>query len=117
MSYRLGAMARYIWVWMKYFGMSEYDRPIPELDHWLRRRVHMGSWKQWRTCRTKVRNLLTCGVSLKAAISVGMSRKSYWHLSKTDATQRGMSNQWVKEQGLISIKDLWVNRHDPATAR
>jgi RNA-directed DNA polymerase len=99
------------------FGMSEYDRPIPELDHWLRRRVRLGSWKQWRTCRTKVRNLLKRGVSLKAAMSVGMSRKSSWHLSKTYATQLGMSNQWLKEQGVISIKDLWVSMHDPATAR
>jgi RNA-directed DNA polymerase len=102
---------------MKYFGIAEYYRPIPELDHWLRRRVRMGCWKQGRTCRTNVQNLLKRGVSLKTAISVGMSRKSYWRLSKTSATQRGMSNQWLKEQGLISVKDLWVTRHYPATAR
>ncbi len=29
----------------------------------------------------------------------------------------GMSNQCLKEQGLISIKELWVNIHYPATAR
>jgi hypothetical protein len=46
-----------------------------------------------------------------------MSRKSFWRLSKTYATQLGMTNQWLKEQGLISIKDLWVNMHYPATAR
>ena len=39
MAYRLGALARYIRGWMNYFGISEYYRPIPELDHWLRRRV------------------------------------------------------------------------------
>ncbi len=117
MSSRLGALARYLRGWMNYFGISEYYRPIPELDHWLRRRVRMGYWKQWRTCRTKVRNLLKLGVPLKAAISVGMSRKSYWHLSKTYATQLGMSNHWLREQGVISIKDLWVHMHYPATAR
>ena len=117
MSYRLEKLAEYVRGWMQYFGISEYYRPLPELDHWLRRRIRMCSWKQWRTCRTKVRNLLKLGVPLKAAISVGMSRKSFWHLSKTYATQRGMTNQWLKKQGLISIKDLWVNMHDPATAR
>jgi hypothetical protein len=61
--------------------------------------------------------LLKRGVPLKATISVGRSRKSFWRVSKTYATQLGMTNQWLKEQGLISIKDLWVNRHDPATAR
>ena len=117
MAYRLKKLAQYVRGWMTYFGIAEYYRPIPELDHWLRRRIRMCSWKQWRTCRTKVRNLLTLGVPLKAAISVGMSRKSFWRLSKTYATQRGMTNQWLKEQGVMSIKDLWVNMHDPATAR
>ena len=117
MAYRLKKLAQYVRGWMNYFGIAEYYRPIPELDHWLRRRIRMCYWKQWRTCRTKVHNLLKRGVPLKAAISVGMSRKSFWHLSKTYATQRGMTNQWLKEQGLISIKDLWVNMHYPATAR
>jgi RNA-directed DNA polymerase len=74
-------------------------------------------WKQWRFCRTKVRNLLGIGVSLKAAISVGMSRKGPWRLARTLATQADMTNQWLKKQGLISIKELWVNIHYPATAR
>lgn len=117
MAFRLKKLAEYVRGWMNYFGIAEYYRPIPELDHWLRRRIRMCYWKQWRKCRTKVHNLLKLGVPLKAAISVGMSRKSFWHLSKTYATQLGMTNQWLKEKGLISIKDLWVNMHYPATAR
>ncbi len=117
MDYRFKKLTQYIRGWMNYFGISEYYRPIPELDHWLRRRVRMCYWKRWRLCRTKVRNLLSIGVSLKAAISVGMSRKGPWHLARTLATQAGMTNQWLKKQGLISIKELWVNIHYPATAR
>lgn len=117
MEHRLEKLALYIRGWMNYYGISEYYTPIPELDQWLRRRIRMCYWKQWRKCRTKVRNLHKAGVPLDMAIPVGMSRKSYWHLSKTYATQLGMSNQRLKEQGLISIKDLWVNIHYPATAR
>jgi len=60
---------------------------------------------------------LKLGTSLNAAISVGLSRKGYWRLSRTLATQTGMTNQWLKEQGLVSIKALWVNIHYPAIAR
>jgi RNA-directed DNA polymerase len=77
MAFRLKTLAQDVRGWMKYFGISEYYRPILELDHWLRRRVRMCSWKQGRTCRTNVRNLLKLGLPLKAAISVGMSRKSF----------------------------------------
>ena len=113
----MGRLASYLRGWMNYYGISEYYRQIPELDHWLRRRVRMCYWKQWRKCRTKVKHLTKLGVPLHFAISVGMSRKGYWHLSKTYATQYGMSNEWLKEQGLLSIKELWVNIHYPATAR
>jgi RNA-directed DNA polymerase len=45
------------------------------------------------------------------------NRKGPWRLSRTLATQSGMTNQWLKDQGLLSVKDLWVNIHYPATAR
>ena len=36
-----------------------------------------------------------------------ISSKSYWHISKTLATQTGMTNKWLRMQGLISVRDLW----------
>ena len=117
MEYRFKKLAQYLRGWMNYFGISEYYRPMPEIDHWLRRRVRMCYWKQWRWCRTKVRNLLKIGTSLRLAISVGLSRKGPWHLARTLATQSGMTNQWLKDQGLLSVKELWVNIHYPTTVR
>lgn len=38
--------------WMNYFGISEYYRPIPLIDEWLRLRLRMCYWKQWRYART-----------------------------------------------------------------
>ena len=108
MAYRLAALGRYLRGWMNYFGISQYYRPIPELDHWLRRRVRMCYWKQWRKPRTRIRHLIKLGTSSKHAILTGLSRKSYWHLSKTLATQSGMTNQWLAEQGLLSVRDLWL---------
>lgn len=51
-------------------------RPIPELDHWLRRRVRMCYWKQWRGVHDRVRNLLALGTSKRAAIWTGMSPRA-----------------------------------------
>jgi RNA-directed DNA polymerase len=111
MDYRLGKLAQYLRGWMGYFGISDYYRPIPELDHWLRRRVRMAYWKQWRHARTKVRRLLALGTNRRQAIFTAISRKGYWHLSKTLATQSGMTNAWPQKQGLLSIRDLWLKAH------
>jgi RNA-directed DNA polymerase len=49
------------------------------------------------------------GDSLNAVISEAISRKGLWHLARTQATQTGMTNQWLKDQGLLSVKELWVH--------
>ncbi len=111
MDVRLHKLAQYLRGWMGYYGISDYYRPVPELDGWLRRRVRMCYWKQWRRTRTKVRHLLALGTSKRQAILTALSRKAYWHLARTLATQTGMTNQWLERQGLLSIRDLWMKAH------
>lgn len=111
MPYRLGQLRRYVRGWMGYFGISEYYRPIAEIDGWIRRRIRCCYWKRWRKTRTKVRNLVAIGTSLREAIRTGLSSKGPWHLSRTLATQTGMTNDWLKRQGLISVRDLWLRAH------
>ncbi|MDR4507643.1 MAG: hypothetical protein MRJ65_05300 [Candidatus Brocadiaceae bacterium] len=117
MNYRFRKLRDYIRGWVGYYGLSEYYRPIPGLDHWLRRRIRMCYWKQWRRCRKRVNELLKLGCSKLQAILKALSRKSYWRLSKTFATQVGMTNQWLKKQGLISIRELWISFHYPNKTR
>jgi len=76
-------------------------------------------WKESkrRKTRTKVRELFKLGTFKREAILTALSRKGYWRLARTLATHTGMTNRWLKEQGLISVKELWVNIHYPAMAR
>jgi len=117
MEYRFVKLAEYLRGWMGYFGIAEYYRLLPEIDHWLRRRLRMCHLKRWRWCRTKVRLLVKLGTNLRLPISIGLSRKGPYRLAKALATQSGMTNNWLKDQGLLSVKDLWVKNHYPATAR
>jgi RNA-directed DNA polymerase len=100
--------------WMAYFALSEYYSPVPVLDEWIRRRVRMCYWKQWRRCRKRVGELLKLGVSQQQAVLTALSRKSYWHLSRTMATQVGLNDAWLKSQGLVSVRELWIAFHYPA---
>ncbi|HEV2039403.1 MAG TPA: group II intron reverse transcriptase/maturase [Casimicrobiaceae bacterium] len=107
MEHRLHKLGQYVRGWTAYFGISQYYRPVPELDDWIRRRIRMCYWKQWRWVRTKIKHLLALGVSLKTAIQHGVSSKSFWHMARTPALQQALSNAWLKAQGLVSVKDLW----------
>jgi RNA-directed DNA polymerase len=101
--------------WLNYFALSEYYRPIPELDEWLRRRLRCCYWKQWRWPRTKISHLVSLGVSLNEAIKTGVSSEGPYAMSRTPITQMAMSNKWLAAQGLVSIKDQWVRFHYPVS--
>jgi len=117
MDYRLYKLTEYVRGWMNYYGISEYYNPIPEIDPWLRRRIRLCYWKRWRYRRTRIRELTKLGVPLSVAVPVCMSNKGLWRMSRSLATTSGLTNKWLKDQGLVSVKELWVNIHYPATAR
>ena len=108
MAARIERLNRYLRGWMNYFGISQHYSPIEALDGWLRRRIRMCYWKQWRRPRTRITNLLKLGTTKRQAILTGISRKGYWRLSKTLATHTGMTNEWLEQQGLLAIKQLWM---------
>ena len=109
MQRRLTDLNRYVRGWTGYFGLAQQFDLFDKLDGWIRRRIRMCYWKQWRRPRTKVKNLVRLGVPLKMAILHAISRKSYWRLSRTPATRIAMPNQWLTELGLLSLKQLWCD--------
>ena len=107
MQRRLTDLNRYLRGWIGYFGLARQLDDIADLDGWIRRRVRMCYWKQWRYPRTKVRNLVRLGVDRDFAIKHAVSRKSYWRMSRTPAMRYAMPNKWLEQQGLLSLKQLW----------
>ena len=115
MEHRYKELKQYVVGWLNYFALSEYYRPIPELDEWLRRRLRTCYWKQWRYARTKIKHLIALGINVNDAIKAGMSSKGPYCMSRTKVTQMALSNVWLQQQGLVSIKDHWVRFHYPAS--
>jgi RNA-directed DNA polymerase len=103
----LSELRSYLRGWMGYFALVETKTLFSQLDEWIRRRVRMCYWRQWRRFRTKLRKLLQLGVPLDIARSHAASRKGPWRLAKTLATNSGMSNKWLRDQGLPSLRYLW----------
>ena len=85
MQRRLTDLNRYVRGWVGYFGLARQFEDIANLDGWIRRRVRMCYWKQWRYPRTKVKKLVALGVRLDMAIKHAISRKKYWRMSRTTA--------------------------------
>jgi len=117
MQDRYGHIRVYVTGWMNYFGIGMRYTDAVELDHWLRRRIRMCYLKQWGRARKRIGELIKLGSPKYQAILTGLSRKGYWHLAKTYATNCGLSKEYLQDQGLVSLRTLWIGIHYPAKAR
>ena len=111
MHERIKELSIYLRGWINYFGIAQGFQRCIELDHWIRRRLRMCFWKQWRRPRTKVRNLLKLGISLDEAIPVAMSSKGYWRNSRSETINRAISIEYLEKMGLFSLKNRWTELH------
>lgn len=111
METKIQELSIYLRGWINYVGIANQYQQCVELDHWIRRRIRMCYWKQWRKPRTKIRNLIHLGVPVKLAISCGITSKGYWHSALTEGIYRGLNGAYLAAQGLFSLRDRWVEIH------
>ena len=107
----LRELRRYVVGWMNYFGISQLYRVVPELDQWLRRRVRMYYWKQWKRARRRRRQLVRLGIHPAEVYKATRSHRGYWFMAGTSIVQRALDNGWLAERGVPSLKDQWVEMH------
>ena len=94
--------------YLNYFMIGVTFREVRELDHWLRRRMRLLYWKQWKQPRTRRRNLLKLGVDRERVKLASRSRKGPWRICNVEVVRYAMTNQWLADKGLVSLTDQWV---------
>ena len=94
--------------WGNYFLIANAYQLTVDLDSWIRRRLRMCYWRQWRKPRTKVRALIKLGVSERLAIACGITSKGPCRSSKTKGINIAISNEFLERQGLVSLREVWI---------
>uniref|UniRef100_UPI0023B3243E group II intron maturase-specific domain-containing protein n=1 Tax=Paraglaciecola marina TaxID=2500157 RepID=UPI0023B3243E len=109
MHYQLFKLSQYLRGWINYFGIASGYQRCVDLDNWIRRRVRMAYWRQWRKPRTKVRSLMKLGVHVQAAVACGITSKGPWRSAKTPGVNQALSLEYLKSEGLYSLRDGWIS--------
>jgi group II intron reverse transcriptase/maturase len=94
---------QYTMGWMGYFWQANTPSVFEGLDSWIRRRLRQMIWKRWKRGTTRYRELVKLGVPRERA-GLGAVGKSPWHMSKTPAVNEALSNAYLRNSGLKSLK-------------
>lgn len=110
-EYRKQKLKEYILGWMGYYHLAEMKNYLLSVDEWLRRRIRMCIWKAWKRVRTKVRNLIKCGIDKNRAYMWGNTRKSYWRTADSPILHRAIGNLALRQKGYVTLYDEYVKWH------
>lgn len=96
--------------WINYFKLADMKSSMRKLDEWLRRRIRMCYWKQWKKISTKVNNLQKLGISKQKAWEFANTRKSYWRISSSPILATSITNTRLEKAGLVSLLKIYTSK-------
>ena len=104
-------LKRYASGWINYFGIASLKTKLKEWDSWLRRRIRMYIWKQWKKPRRRKENLMKLGVSEWRACEAAYSRKAYWRSAKHASVHAALTNERLARAGYMSLSERYESLH------
>ena len=110
MDERLLKLKQVIVGWVNYFGFANMKSLANKLDGWVRRRLRMVIWKSWKRTRTRFVNLQKLGLGKLEAWKYSNTRKGYWKIAGSPILGLTITNDRLKQRGLVSILGTYSKR-------
>ncbi|WP_307591985.1 group II intron reverse transcriptase/maturase [Paenibacillus wynnii] len=106
MEERISRLNRYLMGWLGYFRLASAKTHFQKLDQWIRRRLRMCLWKQWKRVRTRIRELRALGVPEWACFAMANSRRGAWEMSRN--TNNALPTSYWEAKGLKSLLSRYL---------
>jgi RNA-directed DNA polymerase len=111
MSERILKLNQYLMGWIGYFKLAAAKSHCERFDAWIRRRLRMCLWKQWKRVRTRIRELRALGLPDWIVFMMANSRRGAWEMSRN--TNNALNNSYWERQGLKSLLHRYLEIREP----
>jgi RNA-directed DNA polymerase len=107
---KLGELKPVILGWVNYFRLADAKKTMEDLDGMLRTRLRMGIWKEWKNCKTRVKNLQKLGIEKQKSYEWGNTSKGYCRVAHSPILLRSLNNAYFKSQGYEGFSELYARK-------
>ena len=97
--------------WINYYGIAKCKGIVVQLDKWIKRRLRMCIWKQWKKVKTRYKNLNKLGLNHYQAIKFANTRKGYWRVANSVILNTTLTNKFFNDLGLKSLTRQYIKMH------
>jgi RNA-directed DNA polymerase len=91
--------------WGNYYRLSEVDGAFKDLDRWIRRRLRLQIWRQWKQPRTRVKELRKQGLDATRARTAAYNGRGPWWNAGSRWMGQAVPNRTFSQMGLVSLLD------------
>lgn len=97
--------------WLGYYAVADMKTKIQAINQWIRRRIRMYIWKQWKKVKTRFKNLKRLGVPKSKAWEWANTRKGYWRIAFSFILTRSLTNKYLESIGYDDISARYKVLH------
>ncbi len=98
--------------WINYFRICDMKVSMTRLDGYLRTRIRMCIWKQWKTPQKRRKALLKLGAPKRDAYMWSYTRKGPMAVARSWILCRTITNEVLKIKGLVSLSEHYQLVHN-----
>lgn len=91
--------------WVSYFRLTEVKGVLEELDGWLRHKLRVLLWRQWKRNYTRAQNLMRAGLSSVRAWQSATNGHGPWWNGGASHMNEAFPKSWFDRMGLVSLLD------------
>ena len=89
--------------WMAYYRLSEVKSALEALDQWIRRKLRVIVWRQWKRPRTRVIKLMKAGLDHKRAHRSATNGHGPWWNAGASHMNQALPAKALEAMGLLSL--------------
>ena len=91
--------------WINYFRLAEVKIFAEDIDGWVRRRLRLILWKQWKRPWTRRKRLIEAGLSEERAVMSAFNRRGSWWNSGASHMNDAFRKKFFDRLGLVAMLD------------
>jgi group II intron reverse transcriptase/maturase len=107
----LEAVNRSMVGWLNYYALADMRKHVEAISKWLRRRIRMYIWKQWKRVRTRYKELQRHGINQEQAWQWANTRKGYWRTAGSPILSCALPDKHLESLGLINFTQRYEELH------
>jgi RNA-directed DNA polymerase len=92
--------------WVAYFRLTEVKGVLEELDGWIRRKLRVLMWRQWKRGYTRAKNLMRAGLGEARSWQSATNGHGPWWNGGASHMNLAYPKSWFDRMGLVSLLDM-----------